>query len=86
MPLAKCFFISIKPSPYRSKYQNTIFKTNEEIAKLINNNSQWKFIDLYSFMIDKNGRPSDIFYDKDPLHMNSIGYSLLSKLMRDELN
>ena len=86
LPLAKCFFISIKPSPYRSKYQNTIFKTNEEIAKLINNNSQWKFIDLYSFMIDKNGRPSDIFYDKDPLHMNSIGYSLLSKLMRDELN
>ena len=25
------------------------------------------------------------FYGEDPLHMNLLGYSLLSKLIRDEL-
>ena len=26
------------------------------------------------------------FYGEDPLHMNVLGYSLLSKLIRDELS
>ena len=26
------------------------------------------------------------FYGEDPLHMNLLGYSLLSKLIRDELS
>ena len=38
-----------------------------------------------SLMVDKKNKPSDIFYDSDPLHMNSIGYSLLAKLIRDEI-
>ena len=85
LPQTKCYFISIKPSPFRSGFQKNIIKTNKGINDIILKNKQWKYIDLFSLMVDKKNKPSDIFYDSDPLHMNSIGYSLLAKLIRDEI-
>ena len=85
LPQTKCYFISIKPSPFRSGFQKNIIKTNKGINDIILKNKQWKYIDLFSLMVDKKNKPSDIFYGSDPLHMNSIGYSLLAKLIRDEI-
>ena len=41
------------------------------------------YIDLCAPMLDAG---FEKFYSEDPLHMNVLGYSLLSKLIRDEIS
>ena len=78
----KCFFISIKPSPFRKKFLTEITNTNDKIKNTISTLEKWKFIDICNPML-KAGY--DKFYDQDQLHMNDLGYSLLSKSLRDEI-
>ena len=78
----KCFFISIKPSPFRKKFLTEITNTNDKIKSTISTLEKWKFIDICNPML-KAGY--DKFYDQDQLHMNDLGYSLLSKSLRDEI-
>ena len=54
-----------------------------KIKNAINHLGQWKYIDLCSPMLETG---YEKFYGEDPLHMNVLGYSLLSKLIRDELS
>ena len=83
LPHSLCFFVSIKPSVFRKNYINTILDANERIKNNIKNLSQWRYIDLCSPMLDAG---FEKFYSEDPLHMNVLGYSLLSKLIRDEVS
>ena len=83
LPHTLCFFVSIKPSVFRNNYLNTILDANERIKNKIENYSQWRYIDLCSPMLDAG---FEKFYSEDPLHMNVLGYSLLSKLIRDEIS
>ena len=83
MPHTRCFFISIKPSIFRKNYLDTILDANDKIKNAIQHLSQWKYIDLCSPMLETG---YEKFYGEDPLHMNVLGYSLLSKLIRDELS
>ena len=78
----KCFFISIKPSPFRKKFLTEITNTNDKIKNTISTLEKWRFIDICNPML-KAGY--DKFYDQDQLHMNDLGYSLLSKSLRDEI-
>ena len=64
-------------------YLNTILEANERIKNKIENFTQWRYIDLRSPMIDAGFEKFD---SEDPLHMNVLGYSLLSKLIRDEIS
>ena len=82
IPHTRCFFISIKPSVFRKDYLDIILDSNEKIKNAINHLGQWKYIDLCSPMLETG---YEKFYGEDPLHMNILGYSLLSKLIRDEL-
>jgi lysophospholipase L1-like esterase len=82
LPRAKCFFISIKPSPFRRDLMTTILDANSKIKKHLTNLKMWDYIDITTPMINAG---YDKFYDEDPLHMNELGYSLLSKLVRDKI-
>ena len=83
IPHTRCFFVSIKPSIFRKDYLKIILEANDKIKKAINHLGQWKYIDLCSPMLETG---YEKFYGEDPLHMNVLGYSLLSKLIRDELS
>ena len=83
IPHTRCFFVSIKPSIFRKDYLEIILEANDKIKKAINHLGQWKYIDLCSPMLETG---YEKFYGEDPLHMNVLGYSLLSKLIRDELS
>ena len=83
LPHTRCYFVSIKPSVFRENYMDVILESNAKIRDAIKHLSQWKYIDLSSPMLETG---FEKFYDDDPLHMNVLGYSLLSKLMRDELS
>ena len=82
LPKAKCFFISIKPSPFRRDLMTTILDANSKIKKHLTNLKMWDYVDITTPMINAG---YDKFYDEDPLHMNELGYSLLSKLVRDKI-
>ena len=83
IPHTRCFFVLIKPSVFRKDYLEIILEANDKIKKAINHLGQWKYIDLCSPMLETG---YEKFYGEDPLHMNVLGYSLLSKLIRDELS
>ena len=85
LPNTKGFFISIKPSPFRKNKLSIIKKTNSKIKKIISNNSNWEYIDIFNYMITSDGEPSELFYQNDMLHLNKVGYGLLTKLIKEQL-
>ena len=85
LPNTKGFFISIKPSPFRRNKLSIIKKTNSKIKKIISNNSNWEYIDIFNYMITSDGEPSELFYQNDMLHLNKVGYGLLTKSIKEQL-
>ena len=85
LPSTRCLVVSIKPSPFRAAFQPQIQEANARIKSLTQSNPRWDYIDFHSQMLDETGAPSPVFYDEDPLHVNMVGYGLLSKLLRDAL-
>ena len=85
LPNAHFYFISVKPSPFRSPFLQNINLFNKNIESLISLKGNWEYIDLFTPMLDPSGKPSSSFYDADPLHLNNTGYALLGKLIRDNL-
>ncbi|MGB2235588.1 MAG: GDSL-type esterase/lipase family protein [Candidatus Puniceispirillum sp.] len=86
LPDTKCQLISVKPSPFRAHLEPYILELNAHIEALAASNPKWHYIDLHTPMLDADGQPSAVFYDSDPLHMNSVGYALLAQLLRNGIN
>ncbi len=86
LPDTKCYFISVKPSPFRTPFLNNIVLFNKYVHDLIEFKKNWEYIDLFTPMINELGLPSNSFYSSDPLHLNNTGYALLGKLIRDKIN
>jgi lysophospholipase L1-like esterase len=86
LPDTKCQLISVKPSPFRAHLEPYILELNAHIEALAASNPKWHYIDLHTPMLDADGKPSAVFYDSDPLHMNSVGYALLAQLLRNGIN
>lgn len=85
LPQTKCYFISIKPSPFRKSLLPAIQRANSLIQLSVDSDPQWHYIDFHTPMLNQDGTPSNSFYDEDPLHVNLAGYGLLGKLIRDAL-
>jgi lysophospholipase L1-like esterase len=72
-----CYFVSIKPSIARWSLDNALKYTNNiienEIVRLDNN---WKFINIYNQMLNKDGYPEKDYYQQDGLHLSSKGYAV----------
>ena len=62
LPKTICYFISIKPSPFRIPYLQNISVFNEKVKHMIAAKSNWKFIDLFNPKLDNLGMPSTCFY------------------------
>ena len=85
LPNTKGFFISIKPSPFRRNKLSIIKKTNSKIKKLFLIIQIGNSIDIYNYMITSDGEPSELFYQNDMLHLNKVGYGLLTKSIKEQL-
>ncbi len=62
------------------KYTNNLIKN--EIIKYSNN---WQFIDIYTKMLDVDGRPNKLFFDGDGLHLSAAGYKLWAEIVRNQI-
>ena len=69
-------FIAIKPSPSRWELHNEMEEANKLIREICNQRPDLEFVDVYSLMLDQNGRPKPEIYISDSLHMNAEGYEI----------
>ena len=85
LPDARCWFVSIKPSPDRSDRIGEIREANAKVASEIEQRDAWRYVDWFRYMLDDRGNPSSQLFQPDRVHVNSAGYSILGRLLRDEL-
>jgi lysophospholipase L1-like esterase len=78
-------FVSIKPSPSRKVYHAVFREANDLIRKYIKKKRRASFVDVYSSMIDDEGKPLNELFLEDMLHMNAKGYAIWQKLIQPHL-
>jgi lysophospholipase L1-like esterase len=69
-------FISMKPSPSREKYAEVMQKGNALIKVFMEQQKRASYIDVYSSMLDANGKALTHIFISDKLHMNAEGYKI----------
>ena len=69
-------YISMKPSPSREKYLETMQKGNAMIKSFMEHQKRSSYIDVYSSMLDANGKILTHIFLSDKLHMNAEGYKI----------
>jgi lysophospholipase L1-like esterase len=87
LPEVPIYFISVKPSPSRWKWEKEYKETNRLFKNYIATNKEQKlhFIDVFTAMLGDDGKPKPDIFLKDQLHMNAKGYKLWKKLIEPEL-
>jgi len=69
-------YISMKPSPSREKYLETMQKANRLIKTFMEQQKRSNYIDVYNSMLDDNGNILTHIFLSDKLHMNAEGYKI----------
>jgi lysophospholipase L1-like esterase len=80
-PAVRISFVSIKPSPVRAEFLSTIIAANKLIADFCKRNKKTDFIDVFSSMLNTDGKPMEELFIADRLHMNPKGYLIWSKVI-----
>jgi lysophospholipase L1-like esterase len=78
-------FISIKPSPSRAKLIPKMVEANHLIRYFLSQQKHTKYIDVYSLMLDKDGKPREELFGPDMLHMKRDGYAIWRKAIKPVL-
>ena len=85
LPLVSVAFISIKPSPSRAKFQQTIIESNKLIKKYLRGQPKTAFINVYNLMLNNKKQLRPELYVEDQLHMNEKGYEIWTKAIKPYL-
>jgi len=80
------FFIETTPTSKRWKVWDKISKANDLIKDFSSNNRNIFYIDTRSFYFTTNGMPNDDFFIRDKLHLNSKGYKLWAKIIKESFD
>ena len=76
LPETRIAYLSIKPSPLRAALLPHVREANALIADYIKGAQNLDYIDVFSKMVDVDGRPRTELYGADLLHLNAAGYAL----------
>lgn len=82
LPEAKVYYIAIKPSLNRWNKVLEMKKANTMINEFLNNQAQGTFVDIFSPMINLDGKPYEKWFVDDGLHLNAVGYELWTEILR----
>jgi lysophospholipase L1-like esterase len=85
LPDTRIAFLSIKPSPLRSALMPQVAETNSLVADYSLRTPNLDYIDIYSKMLDEQGRPRAELFLPDALHLNAQGYALWRTVIADHL-
>ncbi len=76
LPDTRIAYLSIKPSPSRATLMAQAMEANALIAKYSAATPKLDFIDIYSKMLDADGKPRADLFLADALHLNPAGYAV----------
>lgn len=79
------YYVSMKPSPSRVHLLPKMIEGNNRIKKFLSKELNTGYIDVYSHMLEKNGKPMKNIFIEDQLHMNAYGYKIWQKLILPHL-
>jgi lysophospholipase L1-like esterase len=85
LPETSIAFISIKPSPSRWKLSDQMRAANQLIRQFAATDQRLAFVDVFTPMLDSDGKPRAELFQADQLHLNSKGYALWTSLVRPYL-
>jgi lysophospholipase L1-like esterase len=86
LPNTRIAYLAIKPCPAREKYLDRVKATNRLIREYTATNDRLLFVDLFTPMLTKEGRPRADVYLEDGLHPNAQGYELWALILRPILD
>ena len=75
-------FVSLKPSPSRSRLFPKMIAVNAQVKAFLQKNKKTAFADVYSKMLDANGEPVQALFLEDNLHMNAKGYAIWKEVLQ----
>jgi hypothetical protein len=86
LPNTRIAYIAIKACPAREKFLDRVKTTNRLIRDYTATKDWLLFIDVFTPMLTKEGRPRADFCLQDGLHPNAQGYDLWASILRPVLD
>jgi lysophospholipase L1-like esterase len=86
LPQVPIVYISIKPSISRLSIMPQMKEANKLIKERLSHQKNIVFVDVFSKMLDENGKPMKDIFLADNLHMNVKGYAIWKKALEPYLN
>ncbi|HEX2532584.1 MAG TPA: GDSL-type esterase/lipase family protein, partial [Chitinophagaceae bacterium] len=84
-PATPVVFLSLKPSPSRAQLMPKMVRLNRMIELFLKMKPNTQYVDVYSKMLTKDGKPRPELFLKDKLHMNEKGYRIWQEALQDVL-
>lgn len=85
LPSVPIVYIAMKPSPSREKFLPIVIKANQQIRDYIATKKNMTFIDVFTPMLTREGKPKPELFLADQLHMNQSGYAIWIKAIKPHL-
>ncbi|MGO8928620.1 MAG: SGNH/GDSL hydrolase family protein [Limisphaerales bacterium] len=86
LPHTHIAYIAIKPCPAREKYLDHVKTANRLVQEYTASDNRLLFIDVFTPMLTKAGRPRADLCISDGLHPNAQGYELWASIIRPILD
>ena len=81
LPNTRIAYLAIKPCPSREAYLDRIRATNHLIREYTAGNDRLLYVDTFTPMLAKDGRPRADVYLADALHLNTRGYEIWASIL-----
>jgi lysophospholipase L1-like esterase len=78
-PEIKISILSMKPSPRRWEFRETMLEMNKKLNKYAEETENIDFINIWDPLLGSNGKPVKDNYLEDLLHLNANGYKIWQK-------
>lgn len=76
LPGTRIAYVSIKPSVARASLLGEIRTTNALLKQYVESIGNAEYIDIFTAMLDADGKPRAELFREDRLHMNADGYAI----------
>lgn len=85
LPKVPIAYVSMKPSPSRVKYLETMREGNRKIQQFVRKMPRTEYIDVHRSMLESDGRIMGHIFLSDSLHMNRKGYEIWKPIIEPYL-
>lgn len=82
LPKTEIYFIAIKPSPSRWHLADPSREANRLVAEFAEEKPRVTYVDIWTPMLNEEGKPRRELFTPDNLHMNEKGYELWTDVLK----